>query len=90
VDPVLGRVFVEFQEHIGVIDDLGDRFGVLGGIVDLEGLDHDLSVVDVLGVVDVLDRRQRRRMRGFGQRSKDIGLLVKPAALLLGRREHLA
>ncbi len=57
MDPVLGRVFVELQEHIGVIDDLGDRLGVLGAVVDLECLDGDLSLGDVLDVVDILDRR---------------------------------
>ncbi|ETZ43822.1 transposase, mutator type domain protein [Mycobacterium avium MAV_061107_1842] len=31
---MLGRVFVELQEHIGVVDDLGDRFGILGAVVE--------------------------------------------------------
>ena len=87
--PVLGRVAVELQEHIGVVDDLGDRFGVLGAIVDLEGLDRDLSLSDVLGVVDVLDCRRRRGVRGFRQRGRNIGLPVEPAALPTGIRKHL-
>jgi hypothetical protein len=40
---VLGGVLVELQEGIGVVDDLGDRLGVLG-------------------VVDLLNRRQRTGM----------------------------
>jgi hypothetical protein len=35
--PVLGRVLMELLENIGIVDDLGDRFGVLGAAVDLEG-----------------------------------------------------
>jgi len=29
MDPVCGRVLIELQQHIGVIDDLGDCLGVL-------------------------------------------------------------
>jgi hypothetical protein len=63
VDPVLGGVLVEFQKHIGVIDDLGDGLGVLGAVVDLERLDRYLGLIDVLGVVDVLEGRQRTGVR---------------------------
>jgi hypothetical protein len=38
VDPVLGRVVVALQKHIDIGDDLGDRLGVLGAVVDLDGL----------------------------------------------------
>ena len=63
MDPVLGGVFVELQQHVGVVDDLGDSFGVLGAVGDLEGLDGDLSLIDVLGVIDVLDCCQGTGMR---------------------------
>ena len=36
VDPVLGRVVVERQQHVDVLGDLGDRLGPLGAIVGLE------------------------------------------------------
>jgi hypothetical protein len=62
VNRVLGGIAVDLQQHVGVVDDLGDRFGVLGATVDLEGLDRDLGLVDVLSVVDVPDRRQRGRV----------------------------
>jgi hypothetical protein len=62
MNPVLGRVFVELQEHVGVVDDLGDRFGILGAVVNLERFNRDLSLVEVLGVVDVLDCCRRRGM----------------------------
>jgi transcriptional regulator of acetoin/glycerol metabolism len=52
---VCGRVPIELQQHIGVIDDLGDCLGVLDDVVDLERLDRDLGVVDVT----VPPRRQR-------------------------------
>jgi len=63
MNPVLGGILVELQQHVGVIDDLGDRLGVLGAVIDLEGFDRDLSLVDVLRVVDVLDRREGAGMR---------------------------
>lgn len=90
MNPMLGRVSVELEQGVEVVGDLGDRFGVLGAVVDLERLDRHLRLVDILGVVDVLDRRQRCRVRRFRQCGKDIGLLVKPAALLTGRGEHFA
>jgi len=46
---MLGGVSIEFEQHVGVVDDLGDRIGVLGAVVDLECLDRDLGLVDVLG-----------------------------------------
>jgi len=36
---------------------LGDRFGVFGAVVDLERFDRELGFVDILGVVDLLHRR---------------------------------
>ncbi|BCI81946.1 hypothetical protein MTY66_35710 [Mycolicibacterium sp. TY66] len=56
-------VVVELQQDIEVVDDLGDHFRVLRAEGNREGLDRDLSFVDVFGVVDVLDGRQRGRMR---------------------------
>ncbi len=47
MDPMLGRLFAELQQHIGVIDDLGDRLAVLGAVIDLECLDRDLGAVDI-------------------------------------------
>ncbi len=48
MDPMLGRILVELQQHVGVVDDHGDRLGVLGAVVDLERLDRELGLVDVL------------------------------------------
>src|SRR5690625_4513793 len=62
VNPVLGRVAVELQEHVEVVGDLGDRLGVLGAVVELERFDRDLGVVEVLGVVDLLERSEERRV----------------------------
>ena len=74
--PMLGRILVELQQHVGVVDDLGDRLRIFGAVVDFEGLDRELGLVDVLGVVDFPDRRQRTRMCRLRQRGKNIGLLV--------------
>jgi hypothetical protein len=64
MDPVLGRILVELQQHAGVVvvDDLGDSLGVLGAVIDLKGLDRELRLVDVPGVVDVLDGGQCAQM----------------------------
>jgi hypothetical protein len=67
---MLGGILVELQQHIGVVDDLGDRLGVLGAVVDLERLDRHLSMVDVFGVVDLPQRRERTRARRLRQRGK--------------------
>lgn len=60
---MFGRVLVELQQGVEVVGDLGDGLGVFCPEVDLEGLDRDLGPFDILGVVNVLDRRQRGRMR---------------------------
>lgn len=60
---MFGRVVVELQQGVQIVGDLGDRFRILGPEVDLEGFDRELGLVDILGVVDLLDRRQRRRVR---------------------------
>jgi hypothetical protein len=60
---VLGGIAVELQQCVDVVGDLGDRFGVFGTEVDLEGLDRHLGLVDVLGVVDLLQRCQCRPVR---------------------------
>jgi hypothetical protein len=57
--PMLGRIFVELKQHVGIVGDLRDRLGVLGLEVGGECFDRDLRLVDVFGVVDVLERRQR-------------------------------
>jgi hypothetical protein len=50
MDPVLGRILVELQQQIEVIDDLGHGLGILGPEAELERLDRDLGLVDVFGV----------------------------------------
>lgn len=54
VDPRSGRTAVELQLSIGVVDHLGDRLGIPGRLVDLEGFAGDLGLVDALRVIDVL------------------------------------
>jgi hypothetical protein len=86
---MLGRISIEFKQHVGVVDDLGDRLGVLGTVVDLECLNRDLGLVDVRSVVDLPKRCQRTGMRRLRQRGRNIGLFVPPATLLSGVGEHL-
>jgi hypothetical protein len=75
MDPMLSRILAERQHHISVVDDLGDRLGILGSVVNFEDLDRDLRPIDVLGVLDLPHRHQRTRMRGLRQCSKHICLL---------------
>jgi hypothetical protein len=86
---MLGGIPEELQEHVGVVDDLGDRLGILGAVVDLERLDRQLGLVDILGVVNLLHRRNGAWVHRFRQCSKNIGLFVPPAALLSSIWEHL-
>jgi hypothetical protein len=63
MDPVLGGISVELQQPVEVVGDLGDRLGILGAIVEFQGLDCDLGLVDILGVIDLPHRRDRTRVR---------------------------
>jgi hypothetical protein len=38
MDPVLGPVLVEPQQDVGIVDDLGDGFGILGAVVASKAL----------------------------------------------------
>ena len=50
VDPVLGGVVVEREQHVEVVGDLRDGLGPLGAVVGGERLGGGLGVVLVLGV----------------------------------------
>ena len=47
---MFGGILVELQQGVEVVDDLGDRFGILGAEIDIEGFDRNLG----LGVRGVL------------------------------------
>jgi hypothetical protein len=53
VDPVLGRVVVEREQLLLVVDDLSDGFAELGAVGELERGDGAAGVVAVLGVPDL-------------------------------------
>jgi hypothetical protein len=73
VDPVLGRVVIERQEHVHVLGDLRDRLGPLGAVVGLERFDRRQCVVLVLGVVDLRERGLRAWVRRLRKGGKNIG-----------------
>ena len=79
---MLGRVVVEREQRVELLGDLRGRLGELRTELDLEGLRRNLRVLLVLGVVDLGERRLRRRVRRLRQRGEDIALDVEPAALL--------
>jgi hypothetical protein len=76
-------ILVELQQYVEVVGDHGDRLEVLGAVVELEGLDRDLGLVDVLGVVDFLERGQRTRCADFGSAASTLACLW-----VLCRRRH--
>jgi hypothetical protein len=63
VDPVLGWEVEERQQLVLIVNDLLDGLGELRVVELGECLDRGLGVVAVLGVVDVLDRLLRPRLR---------------------------
>ena len=77
MDPVLGRVVIEREEHINVVGDLRRRFGPLGPIGDLERLHTLECVVFVLGLPDLGQRGPRARLGRFGQAVENVRRFVK-------------
>ena len=69
---MLSGIPVELQQDVGVVDDLGDRLGILGAVVDLERFDRDLGLVDGLGVVDLRERGFRTGVRRLRQGGKHV------------------
>jgi hypothetical protein len=63
MDPVLGGIAVQLQQHVKVVSDVGDRLGVLGSVIEFEGPDCGLGLVDILGAIHLPHRRDRTRMR---------------------------
>ena len=59
MDPVLGRIVIEREEHINVVDDLRSRFGPLGPIRVRECVWGIERVVFVLGLLDLRKRGLR-------------------------------
>lgn len=88
MDPVLGGEVEERQQLSLIVSDLLDGPGELRAVELGERLDRRLGVVAVLGVVDVLDRLLRPRLRGLRQGAEHVGGFVNPAPLFAGFREH--
>lgn len=86
---MLGWEVKEGQQLLLVIGDLLDGLGELRAIELGERLDRRFGVVAVLGVVDVLDRFLRARLRRLRHGVQDIGRFMNPAPLLTGFGEHL-
>jgi hypothetical protein len=61
VDPTLGRIGVELEQQVGVIDDLGDRFRAVRAVVDLESLIATCALS--MSVRQVGRARSRRPLR---------------------------
>ena len=76
VDPVLGGVVVEREEHVDVVGDLRRCFGPLGPVCGLERLHSRQGVVFVFGLADLGQRGLRSRLRRFGQAIESVRYFV--------------
>jgi hypothetical protein len=76
VDPVLGGIVVEREQHVEVLGDLRDCHGPLRPVVGGERPGRLLGVVLVLGVPDLRERGLRAGLGGLGQAVEDVGDLV--------------
>jgi hypothetical protein len=76
VDPVLGGVVVEAEEHVEVVGDLGGCLGPLDAVVGGEPLRRGSGVGLVFGVPDLGQRGLRARLGRLGKRVEDVGDLV--------------
>jgi hypothetical protein len=70
VDPVLGGVVAERQQHVEVVGDRGGRLGPLGAVVGGEHVGRGLGVILVLGVPDLGERLLRARLGRDSYRSR--------------------
>jgi len=67
MDPVLGGVVVELQQHIEVVGDLRGGLGPLHAVVGLNALTAFTARSRVLGVVDLGECCPGARLGGLGQ-----------------------
>jgi hypothetical protein len=76
VDPVLGGVVVERQQHVEVVADLRDRLGPFGAVEVDERSGGVGGVLAVLGVVDLGQRSLRAGLGRLRQRGEDVADFV--------------
>jgi len=76
VDPVLGWVVVEGEQHVEVVGDLRGGLGPLDAELGGERLRGGSGVGLVLGVVDLRERGSRGRLGRLRQRGKGVARLV--------------
>jgi hypothetical protein len=78
---VLGRVVVEGEQFVEIVDDLRDGLGELGAVGELERGDGAAGVVAVFGVPDLGQGPFRGRVGGLGQCGQYVADLVDPVGL---------
>jgi hypothetical protein len=78
VDPVLGGVVVDREQHLDIVDDLCDGLGELRPVSGLERPDGVVGVPLVFGVPYLGQRLLRPGARRFRQRPEHVGDLVDP------------
>jgi len=76
VDPVLGGVVVELQEHVKIVGDLRDGLGPLRPVGLGERFRGPLGVVAVLGVPDLRECLSGAGLGRLREAVEDVGDLV--------------
>lgn len=90
VFPMLGRVIVEGQQRIPVLDQLGDRLVPFDAIGFGEEVEGGIGCGLRLGLPDVVEVAFGLGLDGLRHRVQDVHGLVDPATLLPRRSKHLA
>ena len=73
VDPVLGREVVEGEEHVEIVDDLGDRLGPFATELVRERVCCPSGVITVFGVADLGQHPSGRGVCGLRQGGEHVG-----------------
>lgn len=72
VDPVLGGEVEERQQRLKVVDDLGDRFRLLGPELGRERVGGGRGVAAVLGITDLRQGPASGGLSGLRERVEDV------------------
>ena len=76
MDPVSAGEVVERQQHIPILDQLGDGFGVLVAVDTDKVVDPGLGVGTGFGLVDLVDRSLGSAMKPLGESVENVRGLV--------------
>ena len=90
MDPVLGRIVVEAEEHLEVVAQLVGGLRPLRAELGVEGFRRVSGVLTIFGLADLGQHLLCERLDRLRQGVEDIGTLVHPTLLLFGLGEDVA